>query len=243
MLVAMPDPSPFPVSLELAGWALLWARLELAAGLQAGLQPTAPVAADLAELRRRSAARARSRFELARLPEDATVAAVRALFRAAGCDPTRYRPSSEALLRRVLKGEELPAIQPLVDLNNCLSIDLAVPCSVAAEGSFAPPVSLRAGRPGEAFASLRGPFHLEGKPLLADAEGPFSTPITDSQRIKVQDDTRRAWLVAYLPAAALTPAQALASLEALLRDLPFAGLEMAGTAGTAGAAGAAGAAG
>ena len=229
----MPDSSPLAVSLELAGWALLWARLELAAGLQ----PTAPAAADLAELRRRSAARARSRFELARLPEDATVAAVRALFRAAGCDPTRYRPSSEALLRRVLKGEELPAIQPLVDLNNCLSIDLAVPCSVAAEGSFAPPVSLRAGRPGEAFASLRGPFHLEGKPLLADAEGPFSTPITDSQRIKVQEDTRRAWLVAYLPAAVLAPAKALAGLEALLRDLPLARLVTAGAAGVAGVAG------
>jgi DNA/RNA-binding domain of Phe-tRNA-synthetase-like protein len=239
MLVAMPDPSPFPVVLELPGWALLWARLELAAGAQ----PTAPAAADLAELRRQAAARARSRFELERLPEDATVAAVRALFRAAGCDPTRYRPSSEALLRRVLKGEELPVIQPLVDFNNCLSIDLAVPCSVAAEGSFTPPVSLRAGRPGEAFASLRGPFHLEGKPLLADAEGPFSTPITDSQRIKVQDDTRRAWLVAYLPAAALTPAQALAGLEELLRDLPLARLEMAGTAGTAGMVGTAGAAG
>jgi DNA/RNA-binding domain of Phe-tRNA-synthetase-like protein len=223
----MLSPQPFPVFLELAGWALLWARLELAAASDGQATGTA----GLDELRRRSAARARSRFELARLPEDATVAAVRALFRAAGCDPTRYRPSSEALLRRVLKGEELPAIQPLVDLNNCLSIDLAVPCSVAAEGSFAPPVSLRAGRPGEAFASLRGPFHLEGKPLLADAEGPFSTPITDSQRIKVQEDTRRAWLVAYLPAAVLAPAKALASLEALLRDVQLARLEMAGAEG------------
>lgn len=219
----MPNPPPFPVSLELDGWTLLWARLELAPA--AGAQESAPAGLDA--LRRRVAARARSRFELARLPEDATVAAVRALFRAAGCDPTRYRPSSEALLRRVLKGEELPAIQPLVDLNNCLSIELAVPCSAAAEGSFVPPVSLRAGRPGEAFASLRGPFHLEGKPLLADAAGPFSTPITDSQRIKVQPETRRAWLVAYLPAAVLAPEEALARLAELLRDAPFARLEMA----------------
>src|SRR5260370_12782512 len=150
-LLAMPDSSPMAVFLELAGWTLLLARLELGVGRA----PAAPAAPDaLAELRRRSAARARARFELPRLPEDATVAAVRALFRAAGCDPTRYRPSSEALLRRVLKGEDLPAIQPLVDLNNCLSIDLAVPCSVAAEGSLAPPVCLRAGQPGAALASL-----------------------------------------------------------------------------------------
>jgi DNA/RNA-binding domain of Phe-tRNA-synthetase-like protein len=203
---------PFPVSLSLGGWTLLWARLELGGG--------PPAAADgLGDLRRRVAARARARRELARLPADATVAAVRSLFHAAGCDPTRYRPSSEALLRRVLKGEELPAIQPLVDVINCLSTELAVPCCAAAEGSFGSPVTLRAGLPGEAFESLRGPFHLEGKPLLADGAGAFSTPITDSRRVKILDDTRRAWLVAYLPAAVLSLAAALDALEALLREL------------------------
>jgi DNA/RNA-binding domain of Phe-tRNA-synthetase-like protein len=224
----MPD-LPFPVSLELAGWTLLWARLELAspgAGDVAANGLAEP--RELRELRLQrlhSAARARSRFSLERLPEDPTVAAVRALFRAAGCDPTRYRPSSEALLRRVLKGEELPAIQPLVDLNNCLSIDLAVPCGLAAEGSFAGGVTLRAGKASESFESLRGPFNLEGKPLLADSAGPFSTPITDSRRTRVEAGTRRAWLVAYLPAAVLAPATVLAGLAALVRDSPIARLE------------------
>ena len=64
---------------------------------------------------------------------------------------------------------------------------------------------LRAGRAGESYESLRGPFNLEGKPLLADDEGPFSTPITDSQRVKVQEGTRRAWMVAYLPRGVVTP--------------------------------------
>ena len=93
--------------------------------------------------------------------EDPTVAAIRKLFRAAGCDPTRYRPSSEALLRRVLKGEELAAIQPLVDLNNALSIGLAVPSCIMAADSVEPPLVLRAGAPGETFESLRGPFSLD----------------------------------------------------------------------------------
>jgi DNA/RNA-binding domain of Phe-tRNA-synthetase-like protein len=239
---------PFPVVLELGGWTLLWARLELAAppagaavagtagdlvaGASGDPAPAAasvpaPAADALVALRRRVEARARSRRDLARLPDDPTVAAVRGLFRAAGCDPTRYRPSSEALLRRVLKGEELPAIQPLVDLNNCLSIELAVPCSMLLEGSFTPPVTLRAGRTGEAFDSLRGPLNLEGKPLLADAAGPFSTPIADSQRVKMRSDSRRAWLAAYLPAAVLAPEAALACLESLLRDLTHARLELA----------------
>jgi DNA/RNA-binding domain of Phe-tRNA-synthetase-like protein len=241
---------PFPVRLELGGWSLLWASLELAAppasapvpctaGTPAPDASGAPALAaaavpapadDIAALRRRVEVRARSRRDLARLPEDPTAAAVRGLFRAAGCDPTRYRPSSEALLRRVLKGQELPAIQPLVDLNNCLSIELAVPCSMLVRGSFTPPVTLRAGSAGEVFESLRGPFNLAGKPLLADTAGPFGTPITDGQRVKVGDDTRRAWLVAYLPSAVLAPEAALACLESLLRELPLTRLELAAAA-------------
>ena len=133
------------------------------------------------------------------------VAALRRLFKAAGCDPSRYRPSSEALLRRILKGEELPAIHPLVDLNNCLSAELAVPCCVMAQGSFEPPMHFRSGRPGESYESLKGPFNLEGRPLLADARGPLDAPITGSQRAKVSADTEQAWLVAYLPREALSP--------------------------------------
>jgi DNA/RNA-binding domain of Phe-tRNA-synthetase-like protein len=209
---------PFAVHHDLDGWDLFWVHLEFIAGQEEGV----------AALRRESSERARSRFAPESLSSDPTVAALRSLFRAAGCDPTRYRPSSEALLRRVLKGEDLPAIHPLVDLNNCLSVELAVPCCVVAEGSFAPPVVLRAGRAGETYESLRGPFNLEGKPLLADAEGPFGTPITDSQRVKVREGDRRAWMVAYLPRGILTPEAGRDALNALLAAAPVARLEETG---------------
>jgi DNA/RNA-binding domain of Phe-tRNA-synthetase-like protein len=210
------DAQSFPVRLELPGWDLLWVRLE-----------AVPEAEEtLAALREAVAGRARSAWTTESLPADPTVAALRKLFKAAGCDPSRYRPSSEALLRRVLKGESLPVIHPLVDLNNCLSVALAVPCCIVAEGSFSPPVTLRAGAPGESYESLRGPFNLEGKPLLADAQGPFGTPITDSQRVKVTDGTRAAFLVAYLPTGVVTPEAALRKLEALLAEAPVARIEV-----------------
>lgn len=202
----------FPVRLELEGWDLLWVLLEAS--------PNASEAA--AALRARVSARVRGVYEPESLSAHPTAAALRALFRAAGCDPTRYRPSSEALLRRVLKGEDLPAIHPLVDLNNCLSVELAIPCCIVAEGSFAPPVTLRAGRAGESYDSLRGPFNLEGKPLLEDPEGPFGTPITDSQRVKVTPETSRAWLVAYLPRGLVTPQAAREALDRLLAEEPVA---------------------
>jgi len=196
---------PFTIVAELEGWRLFWARLEVENGTPA----------ELTELRTSVTENARSRFtDTAAISSNPTVSGLRRLFRAAGCDPTRYRPSSEALLRRLVRGDSLPEIHPLVDLNNCLSADLEVPCCVMTEGSFGPDLVWRTGRPGESYESLRGPFQLEGKPVLVDFEGPLDTPITGNQRVKVRADSRLAWLVAYMPAAEVSHEQARATLVA-----------------------------
>lgn len=197
---------------QLPGWGLFWAELEA----------TGEGGEALAKLRREVAVRARASFRLEDLPQHPTVAAIRKLFRQAGCDPTRWRPSSEALARRVLKGEELPAISPLVDINNCLSLELLVPACVLAAGSVHGAVTLRAGEAGEAMLSLRGEVSLEGKPLLADELGPFSTPITDSRRVKVTPETQKAWLVAYLPQGVVSGDCVQRALGFLLSEAPVA---------------------
>lgn len=215
--------SGFPpgVAHELPGWTLLWADLEVR-----------PVEASvLASLRDEVAARARASHAIETLAEHPTVAALRKLFRQAGCDPTRYRPSSEALLRRVIKGEALPAIHPLVDINNCLSLELAVPACVMNVPHLRPPFTFRSGRPGETYASLRGPFNLEGKPLLADQDGPCDAPITGGERVKVLADTTRAWLVAYLPAGVVAAACGEAALRMLLTAAPVAAMVGCGATG------------
>ena len=192
------------VTHELPSWRLVWFRL--ASRAESG---------DAAATARAAvAAAARARFAGGNLVDLPVVAEVRGLFREAGTDPTRYRPSSEALLRRVLKGDELPAIHPLVDLNNCVSVALAVPSCVMAEGSVTPPIRLRRGHPGERMDSLRGDFDLAGKPLLEDVRGPFGTPITDSHRVAVGESTREAWMVVYLPAAMVSAAEVDAALGA-----------------------------
>lgn len=183
------DTPPFDVRVALEGWELLWAKVE-SGGDHSGLEA----------VRRRVVASVRGRFsEASEIAASPPIAALRKLFRAAGCDPTRYRPSSEALLRRLVKGAELPAIHPLVDVNNCLSAELGVPCCVMREGSFGMRLLFRAGLAGESYESLRGPFNLEAKPLLVDEAGPLDAPITGSTRVMVQPSTARAWMVAYLP--------------------------------------------
>jgi DNA/RNA-binding domain of Phe-tRNA-synthetase-like protein len=203
---------PPPVRHELDGWRLFWADLEL---VDHDAEQLAAVRGDVAE-------RARATYAVERLSEHPTVAALRRLFRQAGCDPTRYRPASEALLRRLLKGEELPAIHPLVDLNNCLSAELAVPVCVMDRGSLQPPFVWRAGRPGESYESLKGPFNLEGKPLLADEAGPCDAPITGGERVKVREETQRAWLVAYLPAGVVDDECVGRVMHTLVRAAPVA---------------------
>ena len=208
----MPNPPPFAVEHRLTGWRLAWCRLDLLPCDEARI----------AAMRRAAAERCRAERSLETLSSHPTVAGVRRLFRDAGTDPTRYRPSSEALIRRLLKGDELPAIHPFVDLNNALSVALAVPACVMAEGSFAPPVVLRRGEPGERYDSLRGDFDLAGKPLLADPAGPFGTPITDSQRVAVGPSVAAAWLVAYLPTGVVEAANFERKMTATLSIAPLA---------------------
>jgi DNA/RNA-binding domain of Phe-tRNA-synthetase-like protein len=206
------NPPPFEVKFELEGWRLFWAHLEAQDCDAAQLASTA---AEIVE-------RVRSELQMETLSSHPVIAGLRRLFKAAGCDPTRYRPSSEALIRRLLKGEAMPVISPLVDLNNCLSARLLAPCCVMAEGTVQPPYVLRAGRAGEHYESLRGPFNLEGKPLLVDAHGPCDVPITGNTRVKVTPATRCAWLVAYLPAEALTPEAADLALAEIVAAAPAA---------------------
>ncbi len=199
-------------AVDLPGWELCWVRLAI----------TGSGGRELAARRERGAGELRARWTPAELGEDVAVAALRRLFKAAGTDPSRYRPSSEALLRRLLKGDELPAIHPLVDLNNQLSIELKVPSCVMRDRSFDFPVTLRAGGPGETLDSMRGPLALLGKPLLADAAGPFGTPITDAHRVKVLPETSAGWLVAYLPAGIVPLAEVHRRLDEILAEAKVA---------------------
>ncbi len=221
------DMLPFETRFDLPGWELYGALLDTAGS---GDEPDG---AALAAVRAGVVEGARASRSLKTLAASPTVAALRRLFRAAGCDPTRYRPSSEALLRRVLKGDDLPVISPLVDINNALSLELAVPCCVMAQDTVHPPLVLRAGEPDEAYESLRGPFKLAGKPLLVDQLGPCDSPITGNTRVKVDGSTRRAWLLAYLPEGVVTAQEADDVLRRLLHRAPVARIEHAGRAASA----------
>lgn len=133
--------------------------------------------------------------------------AVRAMYRAVGLDPTRRRPSSEALLRRVLKGEGLPRVNALVDVCNWCSLELQLPYGVYDLASVEGDVELRLGGPGEEYAGIRKDVvHVAGRLALADRRGPFGNPSSDSSRTMVTAATAAALVVIYAPRERPRPA-------------------------------------
>ena len=143
-----------------------------------------------------AAGRARTALES---PE--ITAAVRAMYRRAGIDPTRTRPSSEALLRRVRKGQELPRINSLVDVINWCSLETGLPYGLYDLDRIRGPVVLRLGRDGEQYAGIRKDVvHVAGRLTLADEDGPFGNPTSDSARTMVTGATTRALVVVFTPA-------------------------------------------
>jgi len=143
----------------------------------------------------------RARYGEGKSSEVPGAADARTLYKALGIDPTKTRPSNEALLRRALKGESLYRINTLVDALNLSSLREQLPFGLYDLERVRPPVELRLGRPGEAYEGIRkGPVQVEGRPVLVDAEGPFGNPTSDSLRTCITLATTRCLVVAYAPA-------------------------------------------
>ena len=128
------------------------------------------------------------------------IGAVRAMYKRVGLDPTKTRPSSEALLRRVRRGDALPRINTMVDVCNWCSLEFQLPYGLYDAAKINGDVELRLGRPGESYAGIRkDDVTVEGRIALADALGPFGNPTSDSARTMVTTATTRALLVVFAP--------------------------------------------
>lgn len=124
----------------------------------------------------------------------------RKFFRAIGVEPTRRRPSSEALLNRALKGKPFPAINTLVDVGNWCSLDFLLPICIYDAEKIVGNVTVRRGREGETYLALNNrEINLANRYVLADEAGPFGSPITDSQRTAITLDTRHCLLIIFAP--------------------------------------------
>jgi DNA/RNA-binding domain of Phe-tRNA-synthetase-like protein len=126
------------------------------------------------------------------------IAAMRSAYKALGKDPSRYRGSAEALLRRVLSGKGLYQINSVVDINNLVSLESLNPAGAYNLEKVTPPIELRIGAAGESYKGIgKNLINIENLPVFADASGAFGSPTSDSERAMVSLETKKILMVVF----------------------------------------------
>lgn len=152
-----------------------------------------PTSDELWSLIERASSDLREITELSDINKRPAIRATREVYKACGKEPNRYRPSAEALSRRVVKGMELYRINTVVDLINLMSLQ-----SGYSIGGFdidkieGETLTLGVGREDEPFEGIgRGELNIAGMPVYRDAIGGVGTPTSDNERTKLSIDTHR----------------------------------------------------
>lgn len=131
------------------------------------------------------------------LKQHPSIAATRAAYRTFGKDPSRYRPSSEQLIRRILQGKGLYQIDTLVDIGNLVSILTGYSIGVIdADKVVGDEVTLGIGEEGEPYEGIgRGVLNIAQMPVYRDSVGAFASPTSDSTRTMVRENTSHVFVI------------------------------------------------
>ncbi len=114
----------------------------------------------------------------------------RKLYKAFKIDPTKHRPSSEALWRRIKKGLEFPKVNPIVDLTNLLSLKYQISYGLYDMDKINGEIIIRIGKEGDSYQGIRkNILNFKGKIVLSDEIGAFGNPSADSLRTSVDDNS------------------------------------------------------
>jgi len=124
------------------------------------------------------------------LLKEPRIAAARAGYKALGKDPSRYRLSCEALLRRLIKGNGLYFVNNAVDIGNVLSARTQRSVAVLDEDKIQGDVLIRIGQDEPYEGIGRGAINIENIPVYCDELGPFGTPTSDTPRTRITETTK-----------------------------------------------------
>ena len=115
----------------------------------------------------------------------------RKLYREFHIDPTKHRPSSEALWRRLKNKGDFPKVNPFVDLTNFLSLKYQICFGLYDLIKIKGDITIALGNDDDQFQGIRKDcMHMKGKIFLKDRDGAFGNPSSDSLRTCVDFSTR-----------------------------------------------------
>ncbi len=146
----------------------------------------------------------------------------RQIFKAIGTDPSRYRPSSESLYRRIQKQQFIPSIHSAADINNFFSLYYKIPIGIYDADQIKGDISIEVGTEEDQYQAINGRHVQFAKKLIAKDElGPFGSPIVDSERTAVTYSTKQAIQIVYLsPAMEQTEcAKMISSIQSMFTQI------------------------
>lgn len=127
-----------------------------------------------------------------------TIAATRAAYKLLGKQPSRYRPSAEAMIRRIIQGKELYKINNVVDTLNLISLETGFSIGGYDLDLIEGAIELNIGQENESYQTIgRGGFNIHCLPVFYDTKGPFGNPSSDSKRTMVRNKTLRFGMVIF----------------------------------------------
>lgn len=132
-----------------------------------------------------------SNFKVEDISKQEVISASRKAYKILGKDPARYRLSSEALLRRIVKEKGIYRINNIVDINNLISIKSHFPICAFDVSKLQGKIQFTIGtKEDEYFGIGRGLLNIENLPVFEDEIGKFGSPTSDSERVKITNKTR-----------------------------------------------------
>lgn len=135
-------------------------------------------------------------FTLENIKMRPEISATRQVYKKLGKDPNRYRPSAEALYRRICKGVGIQRVNTLVDIINLISIRSGFSIGGFDAEKIQGDLQLEVGTANDIFQAIgRGILNVEGLPLFKDAAGGIGTPTSDNERTKLTMETRRLLMI------------------------------------------------
>lgn len=137
-------------------------------------------------------------IKLEDLPSVIQIKYGRELYKALGKAPSKYRTSSEALLRRVLQGKGLYKINNIVEINNLISIKSKLPVGSYNIENLKEPITLTIGKENEKYKGIgKELINIENLPVLIDALGPFGSPTSDSERAMITKNAKHIAIIIF----------------------------------------------
>ncbi len=137
-----------------------------------------------------------SKMTIESIKEIPTIKSTRETYKKLGKEPSRYRPSAEALHRRLVQGKKMYKISTPVDIINLISLKTGYSIGAYDADKIVGEIVFDKGNIDSQYHAIgRGLMNIENLPVFYDNLGAFGSPTSDSERTMITQTTKNIILI------------------------------------------------